>query len=196
MDFEVDYKKYLPLKLLLYYTTIIKYYFSILRYFGWREDIFWHFSTILAGYRGNGVPFLIFYDIFKTVNIYTLHLDTSHWFESPFKNWDILAGVKTSFARFRGFWLVAMETGYHLEFFMTFLKFLIYVLFIWAQVINLGVLSKSLVYSPLNNDPASCNLNKKCFIYFHNRNYWQGKHQTSVSNSNRNSLSDIWIMLQ
>ena len=167
---------------MLYYTTITCQNFSFVLFLYLK--IFWlawrHFLTLFNDFGWvpwqRGTIFSLFLDIFKTVNIYTLYLDTSHWFESPFKNWDIMANVKTSSAPFRGFWLVSMVTGYHFEFFMTFLKFLIYIISIWTQVINLGVLSKSLVYSPLNNDSASRNLNKKCFIYFHNRNYWQGKY--------------------
>ena len=56
MDFELHYKKYAPLKSLLYYTTVTcqKFGFallSILRCFGRREDIFFPFLGILAGSR-------------------------------------------------------------------------------------------------------------------------------------------------
>ena len=52
------------------------YYIPILRYFGWREDIFCIFFRILPAYHSNGVPFWIFYVIFKTVNIYIYTLRT------------------------------------------------------------------------------------------------------------------------
>ena len=46
------------------------------------------------------------------------------------------------FAPFRGFLLVTMATGYHFEFFLTFLKPSICILSIWTHVIDLRALSK------------------------------------------------------
>ena len=95
MDFEVHCEKYAPLKSLLYYIIITckKFSFALflnLRYFGRREDIFCPFSGILIGYYGNGVPFWFFFDIFKTINMYTPYLGTGHWLENPFK----IMGIK------------------------------------------------------------------------------------------------------
>ena len=55
------YKKYAPLKSLLYYITITsqKLSFALFLYFlfGRRENIFCPVPGILVGYHGNGVPF-------------------------------------------------------------------------------------------------------------------------------------------
>ena len=90
MDFEVHYEKYTLLKSFLCYNTITCQNFSLalflyLQIFWPDEDIFCPFSRNLAGYDGNGVPFWIIYDNFKTVSVYAVYLDRSHWLESPFK---------------------------------------------------------------------------------------------------------------
>ena len=53
-------------------------YFSNLRYFGRREGIFCPVLGIWVGSHDNGVPFWIFFDIFKAINMYTFYLDTNH----------------------------------------------------------------------------------------------------------------------
>ena len=74
----------------LHVKNLVLHYFSNLRYFGRREDIFCPFLGILVGYHDNVVPFWISFDIFKIINMYTPYLDTSHWLESPFK----IMGIK------------------------------------------------------------------------------------------------------
>ena len=90
MDFEMNYKKYAPLKSLLHYITIhvknlVLHFFSNLRYLGRHEGIFCPFSGIFVGYHWNGGPFWFFFVILKAINMYTFYLDTSHWLENPFK---------------------------------------------------------------------------------------------------------------
>ena len=53
------------------------------------------------------------------------------------------------FAPFRGFWLVTVSTGYHFEFFKTFLKLSICMLSNWTQVIDLRVLPDLRGFNPL-----------------------------------------------
>ena len=60
MNFEMHYQKHAPLKSLFYYTTkhvknSVLHYFSILRYFGRREDIFASFRRfwLVAMAAGN-----------------------------------------------------------------------------------------------------------------------------------------------
>ena len=87
-------------------------------------------------------------------------------------SWDILVSVKTYFDPFRGFWLVTMATGYHFEFFMTFLKLSINILSIWTQVIGLRVLSKLWGYSPLNESHGWKWMNPQFCFCAHLKDYW------------------------